>query len=151
MNKSKMTQHRNLMTQHPATSWKSGGGYPGNFRNIKQAKAKGGRRKVRHVGQWKHLTREKRLPFGHLRMKEWMAEAENSEGHSGDVWLQARTSGNKNGEKRTTGRPSTWIRGWRLGHEEQNKKKKSFPRCLKSERFHCLLKIFKVKNCWKNV
>jgi hypothetical protein len=74
-----------------------------------------------------------------------MAEAKNSEGHSGDVWLQARTSGNQNGGKRTTERHPTWIRGRRLGHKEQTKINGASLDVKKSERFHWLLKIIKVK------
>ncbi len=97
MNKSKKAQHQNLKEKHPETKWKSGGGSPGTFLKKKQNEAKVRRSKTRHVGRFKHLKSEEQLLFEQKGVKELIAGAQNIEGHLGDVWLQARTSGSKNG------------------------------------------------------
>ena len=59
-------------------------------------------------GLW---TSEEQLPFEEMKRKKLMATHENIARYSGSVWLHTGTRGNKNGEKLTTGRHSSCIKG----------------------------------------
>ncbi len=62
------------------------------------------------------LTSEKQLPFGQNTMKEERDKAQNIEGHSGEVELQARTNGNTIGKETRKLRSSECIMGRTLEH-----------------------------------
>ena len=68
------------------------------------------------------MTNEKHQPFEQNMRKEEQVRAQNIEGHSEEVGLQAGTNSIENDKETTELLPSEWIHGTTMGCKNQNKK-----------------------------
>ena len=92
------------------------------------------------------MTSEKHQPFEQNTRKEEKVMAQNIRGHSDEVGQHTGTNSIENDKEITELLSSECSKGRTMGCKTQNKKVKSFPRCLKIGTFLLVVKnISKLK------